>query len=63
MIGEGDVAIKGLEQAVVGMHQGETKTVIIPPDQAFGPKLKEKIHVIDRDPVPRKYSACCRTEV
>jgi FKBP-type peptidyl-prolyl cis-trans isomerase 2 len=52
VIGEGDVAIKGLEQAVVGMHQGETKTVIIPPDQAFGPRLNEKIHVINRSRFP-----------
>jgi len=52
VIGEGDVSIKGLDQAVIGMHQGETKSVIIPPDQAFGPRLEEKIHVIDRAQFP-----------
>ena len=34
------------------MHQGETKTVIIPPDEAFGPRLSEKIHMIDRTRFP-----------
>ena len=52
VIGKGDVAIKGLDQAVIGMHQGETKSVLIPPDQAFGPRLKEKVHVINRSQFP-----------
>jgi len=52
IIGEGHVAIKGLEEAVIGMHQGETKIVTISPEQAFGSRLNEKIQVIDRSRFP-----------
>lgn len=46
-IGEGKV-IQGLEQAVVGMGPGESKTEEIPADQAFGPHREELIVAIDR---------------
>lgn len=50
-IGEGQV-MQGLEQAVIGMVQGESKTVKIPADKAFGPYLAEKVHVIGREQFP-----------
>ena len=52
VIGENHIAIKGLEESVLGMQQGETKTVTISPDLAFGPRLSEKIHVINRSQFP-----------
>ena len=52
VIGESHIAIKGLEESVLGMQQGETKTVTISPDLAFGPRLSEKIHVINRSQFP-----------
>ncbi|WP_092347034.1 FKBP-type peptidyl-prolyl cis-trans isomerase [Desulfuromusa kysingii] len=45
IIGRGEV-IKGFETAVLGMFQGETKTVVIAPEQAYGetnPALIEEI--------------------
>ncbi len=53
VIGEHQV-MQGLEEAVIGMKSGESKSVIIPPDKAFGPHLKEKVHVVNRDQFPRE---------
>ncbi|MEA3362886.1 MAG: peptidylprolyl isomerase [Thermodesulfobacteriota bacterium] len=49
IIGREEV-IKGFEAAVLGMSQGEMKTVIIEPDQAYGelnPALTEEINRAD----------------
>ena len=49
IIGRGEV-IKGFEVAVLGMAQGETKTVVVKPDQAYGesnPDLTEEINRAD----------------
>jgi peptidylprolyl isomerase len=37
----GGTPILGLEQGIIGMEIGETRTVTIPPEEAFGPKWKE----------------------
>jgi FKBP-type peptidyl-prolyl cis-trans isomerase 2 len=53
IVGEHQV-MQGLEEAVIGMKPGESKSVIIPPDKAFGPHLEEKVHVVNRDQFPRE---------
>ncbi len=50
-IGDGQL-IPGFEQAVVGMRPGESKTVKIPADDAYGPYHEELVIVIDRDQFP-----------
>jgi peptidylprolyl isomerase len=50
-IGEGQV-IPGFEDAVIGMSQGETKTAVIPADQAYGPHLNEMVVDVDRTQFP-----------
>jgi FKBP-type peptidyl-prolyl cis-trans isomerase 2 len=40
--------IPGFENALVGIKAGQTKTVHIPVDQAYGPYKPEYIHVINR---------------
>nr|KXH77612.1 MAG: peptidylprolyl isomerase [Candidatus Thorarchaeota archaeon SMTZ1-83] len=50
-IGEGQV-IQGLEEAVIGMNPGESKTTRIPADKAYGPHRKEKVIELDRDRFP-----------
>ncbi|MBE9182315.1 peptidylprolyl isomerase [Oculatella sp. LEGE 06141] len=50
-IGEGNV-IPGFEQAVMGMSPGESKTAIIPADQAYGPHYQEMVLVVDRNQIP-----------
>jgi len=41
-----------LEQAVLGMGVGETKNVVIPAGDAFGPRLKENVIKVDREHFP-----------
>jgi len=50
-VGEGQV-IPGFEEAVIGMKLGESKTVKIPADKAYGPYDKEKVGIIDRSQFP-----------
>jgi peptidylprolyl isomerase len=44
--------IPGFEEGVTGMEVGETKTILIPSDQAYGPRLEEMVLTIPRDQVP-----------
>jgi peptidylprolyl isomerase len=44
--------LKAFEDAVVGMREGETKTVKIPSDKAYGPYKKELIFDIPRSQIP-----------
>ena len=46
-LGQGQV-IPGFEQAVIGMSVGETKTVRIPPEEAYGPYYEALVLVVDR---------------
>ncbi len=50
-IGEGQI-IPGFEQAVVGMNPGESKTVTIPMEQAYGPHREEMVLEVDRKQFP-----------
>jgi peptidylprolyl isomerase len=50
-IGEGQL-IQDFEQAVVGMNPGDSKTVQIPSDNAYGPHHEEMIMVVERNQFP-----------
>jgi peptidylprolyl isomerase len=50
-IGEGNL-IPGFEQAVVGMSPGDSKTEVIPADQAYGSHYPEMVLVVDRQQIP-----------
>ncbi len=50
-LGEGMV-IKGFEDAVLGMSVGETKTISIPSDEAYGPYREDLVAVVERSMVP-----------
>jgi len=51
IIGQGRV-MKGLEEGVTGMSQGETRTVKIPVDKAYGPYNDALVHVVNRSTLP-----------
>jgi len=51
IVGQGRV-IKGFEEGVTGMAQGETKTVKIPVDKAYGPYNDALVHVVNRSTLP-----------
>jgi peptidylprolyl isomerase len=50
-IGEGEV-IPGFEEGVIGMNPGESKTINIPVDQAYGPRIDEMVAVVERANLP-----------
>ena len=50
-LGEGQV-IPGFEQGVVGMEPGDSKTLNIPVDQAYGPHHEDRTFEIDRSELP-----------
>ena len=50
-IGAGRI-IPGFEEAVVGMNPGETKSIEIPAEKAFGSHRKERVVVADRSHFP-----------
>jgi peptidylprolyl isomerase len=50
-IGDGQI-IPGFEQAVVGMNSGESKTIKVPVDEAYGPHREEMVLVVDRNQLP-----------
>lgn len=50
-IGEGKI-IPGFEQALLGMQTGEKKSFDLTPDQAFGERRDELVHVIQKEQIP-----------
>lgn len=53
--GEGEV-IPGLEQGVIGMSIGETKTITIPAELGYGPYMKERFFEMDRKKIPGNFN-------
>ncbi|MFZ5996913.1 MAG: FKBP-type peptidyl-prolyl cis-trans isomerase [Nitrospirota bacterium] len=54
-VGEGEL-IPGLEQGVIGMTEGETKTITVSPELGYGPYIKEKIFELERKKIPLDYN-------
>ena len=50
-VGSGQV-IAGFDVALTGMTVGETKTVSIPPDQAYGSRIDEAVQVVPKTAFP-----------
>ncbi|MBT8397343.1 MAG: FKBP-type peptidyl-prolyl cis-trans isomerase, partial [Gemmatimonadetes bacterium] len=53
-LGKGQV-VPGLESAVTGMQVGERKTVRIPSDEAYGPRLEQLVFTAPRENLPPGY--------
>lgn len=51
VLGEHHV-IPGFEEGVTGMEVGESKTVLIPSDEAYGPHMDEMVLIVPREQVP-----------
>lgn len=47
-LGSGRV-IEGLEEELVGMEVGDQKTIIVPPEKAYGPHKDDRVADYDRD--------------
>ncbi|MFZ0929194.1 MAG: peptidylprolyl isomerase [Syntrophobacteraceae bacterium] len=50
-IGKGSV-LPGFEQAIIGMNVGDTRSISIPPEEAYGQHRKEFVFVMNRDLAP-----------
>ncbi|MGC9453713.1 MAG: FKBP-type peptidyl-prolyl cis-trans isomerase [Phycisphaerae bacterium] len=50
-VGQGQI-IPGFEQAVVGMEEGEEKTVDVPADQGYGRHTEERVVTVHREQLP-----------
>jgi len=50
-IGEKNM-LPGFENAIVGMQKGDTKTITLSPEEAYGSHKKELVHVMDRSSFP-----------
>jgi len=55
ILGTGSV-IPGFDQGVVGMAIGETKTITIAPDDAYGPVRKELVIEVKKSDIPGEIS-------
>lgn len=53
-VGEGEV-IPGLEKGVLGMAQGESRNIVIPTEEGYGPHLKERVCELDKKKVPENF--------
>lgn len=51
VIGSGKL-ISGFEEAVIGMSPGESKTVKLPPEKAYGRYREDKVITVDKKDLP-----------
>ncbi|MDD1689532.1 MAG: FKBP-type peptidyl-prolyl cis-trans isomerase [Methanoregula sp.] len=51
-IGKNEIMPYGLPDTVIGMQQNETKTVVLPPEKAFGLYQTSLIQVVNRSSLP-----------
>ncbi len=48
--------IKGFEDAVIGLKEGDTKTVEIASDNAYGPRMDEMVLKVEKSKLPEDFS-------
>ena len=53
IIGEKNM-LPGFESAIIGMEKGETKTISLPPEEAYGDHKKELVHMMERSGFPEE---------
>ena len=44
----------GFENAIIGMQKGETKTITLSPEEAYGPHKKELVSVMEKSGFPKE---------
>ena len=52
-VGQGEI-IPGFENAVQGMEQGESKSVSIPPEEAYGQRQEENLLQVNQTDIPEE---------
>ena len=51
-MGEGEL-VPGLEQGILGIAPGESRTIVIPMELGYGPHLKERVCELDKKRIPQ----------
>ncbi len=51
VVGNGDV-IPGFDAAVLGMAEGESKSVVVPPEQGYGPRHEQMVVQVNLNELP-----------
>ena len=46
--------LAGFENAVIGMQKGDTKTITLAPEEAYGSYKNELVHVMDKSSFPQE---------
>ena len=46
--------LPGFENAVIGMQKGDTKTITLPPEEAYGAHKKELVSVMEKSGFPKE---------
>ncbi len=54
-LGEGKI-IPGFESGIVGMSPGDSRTITIPAEQAYGPHAQDKVLTVERSQIPADLS-------
>lgn len=49
----GDQVIRGVSEGVLGMNEGEKKTVTVPPEQAYGERSDDMRESVPREQLPQ----------
>lgn len=47
-----EMVLSGLEKAVIGMSEGETKTILVPPEDGFGHYRRDLLTIVERSQIP-----------
>jgi peptidylprolyl isomerase len=55
VVGGGNV-LEDFEQAIVGMSAGESKSIHIPSERAYGPYIKERVFTFSRSRAPENFN-------
>lgn len=55
MVGAGQM-IQGFDQGVEGMEVGETKKLVLPPEQAYGHWTAQRVYEVPLDRMPENYT-------
>lgn len=54
VVGKGE-CLKAFEESVIGMSVGESKTIRIPMEEAYGPYVEEKVFEFDKSRAPQNF--------
>ena len=44
--------VPGLEEGILGMEEGESRTIVVPPEKGYGTHRKDKVLSVKRDSLP-----------